>query len=77
LDYLCWRVAVASEPAGPEKIFQAIENHKELSSAQQDALPDALDRALRDLTTKHGSSEVALGDVIALGGVVRPGRSVV
>jgi hypothetical protein len=67
LDYLYWRVAVGSDPAGPEKIFQAIENHKELSSAQQDALLDALDRALRDLTTERGSAEVALGDVYRIG----------
>jgi len=35
--------------------------------AQQDALLDALDRALRDLTTEHGSAKVALGEVYRIG----------
>jgi acyl-homoserine-lactone acylase len=67
LDYLYWRVALTNDPAGSEKISQAIENHKDLSSAQQDALFDALERALRSLTTEHGSADIALGDVYRIG----------
>jgi acyl-homoserine-lactone acylase len=67
LDYLYWRTAVGDDPANSGQLAQAIENHKEISPAQEIALIEGLERALRTLTTDHGATEASLGDVYRIG----------
>jgi acyl-homoserine-lactone acylase len=67
LDYLYWRIAVVDDPESSGQLAQAIENHKELSPAQESALLEGLECALRTLTTDHGATEASLGDVYRIG----------
>jgi acyl-homoserine-lactone acylase len=67
LNYVYWREALANFSSGSDQITQVIENHKELSTGQQDALLTAIERAIDKLTKQHGTTEVSLGDVFRIG----------
>jgi acyl-homoserine-lactone acylase len=66
LDYLYWRTAVGQGP-DPGGLAQKVEQHEQLSAAQESALLAGAERAFKNLVAVHGTAEARLGDEYRIG----------